>query len=209
MSSRQILVYVQALPVSTPTSAKKFQDLEVCEFRMSQSSKSALALARKLGFHEIMAVGFSSILREAVARGATSCHSVPLCDDPLEQASFFPKEQFSHLVIAENSDWVFTGSSLAGILSESLKMHLRVFTQGNSLAFPESSIILVKDSGVNSESMDVRRIRNSFDVPVDPEGVLGSSSLTRREIGKSELLSGDTSEIASVLARKLKRLTPR
>lgn len=203
------MVYVQALPVSVPASAKKFQNLETCEFRMSQSSKTALSFARGLGFHEIMAVGFSPVLREAVARGATSCHSIPLCDDPLEQASFFPRERFSHIIIPENSDWIFTGSSLAGVLSESLKIPFSLFSEGKSLDYPESSIVLVKDSGVCSESVDIRRIRNSFDVTVNPEGVLGDSSLTKRETKKSESLSGDISEIASVLSRKLKRLTRR
>ena len=44
---------------------------------MSQSSKAAISFAKTLGSHEITAVGFSPILREALARGATSCYSVP------------------------------------------------------------------------------------------------------------------------------------
>jgi hypothetical protein len=207
LASRQILVYVQALPVSIPSSARKFQDLEKSEFRMSQSSKVAISFAKTLGFHEIMAVGFSPILREAIARGATSCYSVPLCDDPLEQASFFPKDSFSHVIIAENSDWVFSGSSLAGVLCESRKMRFCLFTEGASLDYPESSVILVKEYGDSSESVDIRRIRNAFDVTVNPEGVLGVSTLSKREAKKSEALTGDTSEIASVLSRKIRRMT--
>jgi hypothetical protein len=209
LASRQLLVYIQALPVSVPSSAKKFQDLENMEFRMSQSSKAALSFAKTLGFHEIVALGFSPILREALARGATSCYSVPLGDDPLEQASFFPKDEFSHFIIAENSDWVFSGSSLAGILSETRKMRFCLFTEGRSLDYPESSVILVKDSGESSESVDIRRIRNSFDAVVNPEGVLGGSTLSRRETRKSEMLTGDTNEIASVLSRRIKRITRR
>ena len=126
---------------------------------MSQSSKAALAFASTLGFHEIVAVGFSPVLREALARGATSCKSVPLCDDPLEQSSFFPKEHFSHILIGENPDWVFTGSSLAGILSESRRMQFCFFKDGDSIDFPERSVILVKDSGESPSTIDIRRIR--------------------------------------------------
>ena len=207
LASRQILVYVQALPVSIPSSAKKFQDLEKSEFRMSQSSKTAISFAKSLGFHEIVALDFLRYCTKSLARGATSCYSVPLCDDPLEQASFFPKEQFSHFIIAENSDWVFSGSSLAGVLCESRKMRFCLFTEGASLDYPESSVILVKDSGDSSESVDIRRIRNSFDAVVNPEGVLGVSTLSKRETRKSETLTGDSSEIASILSRKIRRMT--
>ena len=130
---------------------------------MSQSSKAALAFASTLGFHDVVAVGFSPVLREALARGATSCISMPLCDDPLEQASFFPKDNFSHVIIGENSDWVFTGASLAGTLSESRKMRFCLFQDGDSIDFPESSIILVKDSGESTSSIDIRRIKSSLE----------------------------------------------
>ena len=79
--------------------------------------------------------------------------------------------------------------------------------EGASLDYPESSVILVKDSGDGSGSVDIRRIRNSFDAVVNPEGVLGVSSLSKREARKSEALTGDSSEIASVLSRKIRRMT--
>jgi hypothetical protein len=212
--ARQLLVYVQALPVfsSVPSSAKRFQDLETCEFKMSHSSKAALSFATALGFHEIVAVGFSPILRESIARGATSCRSVPLCDDPLEQASFFPRESkegnyYSHIIIGENPEWVFGGGSLAGTLCESRKMRFRLFTEGGPIDFPEDSIILVKDSGEATRAVDVRRIKSSFDVSVNPEGLLGGSTLSKREGRKGESLKGDTSEITSTLVRKLRRIT--
>ncbi len=174
-------MYVQALPVSVASSARKFQDLEGCDFKMSHSSKSALAFATTLDFHEIVAAGFSPILREAIARGATSCHSMPLCDDPLEQASFFPKEIYSNIMIGENPEWLFSGASLAGILSNSRKMHFGLFAEGESLDLPENSVILIRDSGETKKSIDVRRIKASFEVSVNPEGVLGGSTLSRRE----------------------------
>jgi hypothetical protein len=207
LSARQILVYVQAIPISVPSSARRFQDLETSEFIMAQSSRSALSFARLLDFHEIVAVGFSPVLREAIARGATSCFSIPLCDDPLEQASFFPKEEFSHYIIPENSDWVFTGSTLAGILAESRKLRFCLFREGDSVDLPESSIIVVKDSGESSQNVDIRRIKASFEVSVNPEGVLGKSALSKREIQKGELLTGAPNEIASVLTRRLRRIT--
>ncbi len=147
------------------------------------------------------------VLREALARGATSCKSVPLCDDPLEQFSFFPKEHFSHILIGENPEWVFTGSSLAGILSESLKMQFCFFKDGDSIDFPERSVILVKDSGENTSSIDIRRIKSSFEVSVNPEGLLGDSMLSKRETKRGEIVSGDVSEISTILNRKIKRMT--
>lgn len=207
MASRELLVYVQALPISVPTSARKFLDLEHCEFRLSQSSKGALAFASKLPFHEIVAAGFSPVLREALARGATSCRSMPLCADPLEQSSFFPKEDFSHIVIGESSDWIFTGSSLAGVLSESRKMRFRLFEDGDSFDFPESSVILLKDSGESTSNIDLRRIKSSFEVGVNPEGLLGDCSISKREARKSESVSGEPEEIAPSLTRRIKRIT--
>jgi len=174
---------------------------------MSQSSKAALAFASTLGFHETVAVGFSPILREALARGATSCVSVPLCDDPLEQASFFPKNDFSHVIIGENSDWAFTGSSLAGAVSESRKMRFCLFKDGDSIEFPERSVILVKDSGESTSSIDIRRIKSSSETNVNPEGVLGDATLSKRETKRSESVSGDVSEIAAILTRRIKRIT--
>ena len=60
----------------------------------------------------------------------------------------------------------------------------------------------MKDFGEGSENVDIRRISNSFDAVVNPEGVLGVSTLSKRETRKSEALTGDSSEIASVLSRQ-------
>ncbi|MGI0091926.1 MAG: hypothetical protein ACREBS_09470 [Nitrososphaerales archaeon] len=208
---RQILVYVQALPVSIPGWARKFQDLESSEFRMSHSSRVALAFASALGFHEIVAAGFPPVLREALARGATSCMSIPLCDDPLEQASFFRKgvESFYHVIVGENPDWVFTGASLAGVLAESHKLRFQLFQEGDSLYFKESSIILVKDPGEASQNIDVRRIKSSSEKDVNHEDVLGNSTFSKQEPRKNELISGDPKEIASFLSRRIRRLVVR
>lgn len=203
---RQLLLYVQALPISVSPSARRFQDIEDSDFRMSHSSKTALTFARMLDFHEIVAVGFPPILREAIVRGATSCQAMPLCDDPLEQASFFPKEPFSHIIIGENPEWVFTGASLAGVISESRKLRFRLFQEGESTGFSEGSVILVKDSGASSQPVDIRRIKSSFDFSMNPEGVLGGSTLAKIEAKRSESLKGDKREIASALTRKIRRM---
>ena len=208
-ADRQILVYVQALPVSVPTSARKFQDLESSEFRMSHSSKAALSFAATLGFHEIVAAGFSPILREALARGATSCMTMPLCDDPLEQSSFFPKKRdgsFSHIIIGENPEWAFTGATLAGALAESRKSRIRLFQEGDKLEFDEGSITLVKDSGEGLRSIDVRRIKTSSETSVNPDGVLGNSSFSKLEPRRNESLTGNAKEISSLLSRRIMRI---
>ena len=200
-------MYVQALPTSVPPTAKNFKDIEGSDFRMSHSSRAALAFAKILDFHEIVAIGFPPILREAIARGATSYKTMPLCDDPLEQASFFPKESFSHVLIGENPEWVFTGASLAGVISESRKLRFRLFRDGQSVDFPESSVILVKDSGESTQPVDIRRIKSSFDISLNPEGVLGGSTWVKREPKRNESLTGDNQEIASVLSRRIRRMT--
>ena len=105
---------------------------------MSKSSKNALIFAKVLGFHEIMAVGFSPILLEAIAEGRHERLFSSAVRRTSEQASFFPKEPFSHFIMAENSDWVFSGSSLAGVLCESRKMRFCLFKEGASIDYPET-----------------------------------------------------------------------
>jgi hypothetical protein len=203
-ANQRILVYVQALPAIIPSSAKKFSDLEATEFRMSHSSKAALAYASKCS-QKILAAGFSPILREAVARGAAGVFPMPLCDDPLQQSSFFPKEKVSAVVVGENPDWVFSGMSLAGLLSSKLHFGVQFSSEPESIS-PES-IVVVLDSGEAVSSIDIRRIESSQGVPVHPEGVLGSSVLRRLEESKTETLTGSPEETSSAISRRLRRIT--
>jgi hypothetical protein len=203
-------VYIQALPVSFPSSPKNFSDLHEADFGMSHSSRAALAFAVSLGFPQILAVGFSPVLKEALARGATDVKSIPLCDDPLEQASFFPEEDISHIIIGENPDWVFTGASLAGVLMESRKMILNVVLfelapGGKELSM--NSIWLVRDTGEHVGDLDIRRIKYSTGATVDPENVLGISSFLKLEEKNTENVGGAPSEISSFLSKKLRRLS--
>lgn len=203
----QIVVYVQALPTSIPSAARKFENLESCEFEMSHSSKKALAFATSLGIGEIMAVGFSPILQEAIMRGATSCKALPLCDDPCDQASFFPEEDKSDIVIVgENPEWVFTGASLAGFIAQARNKPLLIARLDN-IDKLESSVILVRDGGESSGGVDIRRVKSASEADVNSEGVLGSSVLLKEEVRKSENVSGTPTDIAFTLSRKIRRVS--
>lgn len=208
MTASQIFVYVQAVPIFVASSARKFQDLEDSEFEMTHSSKNALSFASSLGAAEIVAVGYPPILREAILRGATRFKAVPLCDDPLQQLSFFPQEDAAdHIIVGENFGWVFTGASLAGTMAQRRTKDLIVCNRGDSPELRKGSVILVRDSGESAGSIDVRRVKNASEASIDPEGVLGSSTLLKQESGKTEFIGGEPSEVATALTRKLKRLT--
>lgn len=203
---REIFVYVQAIPVSLPPSIRKFQDLESLEFSMSHSSRKAISFAKSFGFSEITAFGFPAVLHESLARGATGCVPIPLCDDPVLQASFFP-EHASSIIIGENSDWIFTGASLAGALAEFRGSKLHFLDIGDQAELPNNSIIVIKDSGENSGNIDVRRIESLMDVIFDHKGVLGDSTFSKLESREPEKISGETAEVVSLLSRKLRRIT--
>jgi hypothetical protein len=201
-----VLVYVQAVPSFIPSSVRKFSDLENCTFKMSHSSKAALAFASRHATGEIVAAGFSPILREAVARGASRPISMPLCDDALTQISFFLKnEEFTSIIVGENTDWIFSGASLCGALSSKLGFDVKISRDLQSIE--SNSVILVLDAGVESSNVDVRRIARSMETPINPEGVLGKSTIKRMEERKPETISGTAEEVASAIARRLRRIT--
>jgi hypothetical protein len=210
LSSRKLLVYVQALPISFPVSPKNFADLNASDFALSHSSKAALAFASTMGFPEILASGFSPVLPEALARGATDIAPIPLCDDPKEQATFLPKGDFSHVIIGENPDWVFSGASFAGVLSQSRNIPVNIIRDEdgepvrNTLS--ANSLLLILDSGELSSFIDVRRIKYSTSEKVQPENVLGYSVFNEMEEKRSEKITGTPSEISAILSKKLRRL---
>jgi hypothetical protein len=198
---------------------------------MSHSSKSALAFASSLGFPEIVAAGFSPILQEALARGASGCYPMPLCDDPLEQISFFPKDEFSNIIVGENPDWVFSGASLCGAI-----VGTKRFDLAQKLAdFPQRSVLLIPDSGEEKSNIDIRRINlsssssaSAFEMKRNatapmttpaikkdlvpnleikiPSGVIGNSTFAKSETKRSELVTGTPSEIVSSLTRRIRRM---
>lgn len=169
---------------------------------MSHSSKVALAFATSLGFPEIIAAGFSPILQEALARGGTGYHSMPLCDDPLEQISFFPKDEFSNIIVGENPDWVFSGASLCGAIIGTKGFDLSPVSKN----LPQRSVLVVPDSGEESAGVDIRRINFSTSSSVNPEGILGASIFAKSETKRPELVIGSPSEIISLLSRRIRRL---
>ena len=203
-ASKKILVYVQALPSFIPSSARKFSDLETADFRMSHSSKAALALAAKYS-RKIVAAGFSPILREAVARGASDIFPMPLCDDPLQQVSFFPKKSYSGVFVGENPDWLFSGMSLAGLIASKWDFGIQVSSQGQISV--DDSVTIVEDSGEVVPNIDIRRIELAQEATSHPEGVLGEASIRRLEETKTESLSGFPDETSSVISRRLRRIT--
>jgi hypothetical protein len=206
LAERQLLVYVQAIPSWIPRGTKKFKDLEKAEFRLSHSSKAALSLATSMGFHEIVAAGYALVLNEAIARGATSVVSLPLCDDPVKQAGFFPDENFTNVLIGENVDWVFSGASLLGVLVHERNLKGTLSTLHKDGKFPEGCVILVKDPGDATVTIEVRRIKDAMEVNPHPEEVLGDVSFSELEAVKTETISGEPAEIASALSRKIRRL---
>lgn len=174
---------------------------------MSHSSEVALGFTSQRGDVELVAAGFPPILREAVARGATSTFSMPLCDDPLEQLSFFPREdRFSTVLVGENPDWVFSGASLAGLISVRMGYNLRVSSGPRGLLQP-NCVILALDSGEEVSNIDVRRIILATADHANPEGVLGNSSFRKLDETKPEILTGSPAEMASVISRRLRRIT--
>ena len=206
MSQNGLLVYVQAVPDAIPVSAKRLQDLSNSKFKMSHSSKTALALATNMGFKEIVAAGYNPILSEAIARGATSVASIPLFDDPIKQADSLPSEPFDHILIGENEDWFFSGASLAGVLARSRKFRFTLAESSKITQYPSSSVIAVRDEGENSPNIDVRRINESM-VRTSGEGeILGNFTFSKIEESRTELIVGDSGEIGTAIFRKLRRL---
>ena len=196
------------MPTSLASSARKFQNLEGSDFEMTHSSKKALMFAASLGAREILAIGYPSILREAIIRGATKFKAAPLCDDPVQQISFFPEDDaVDHIVTGENLEWVFTGASLAGAIAQRRHKQLVVCDGRRTPDLSTGSVLLVTDSGESQGGIDIRRIKNAAEASVDPEGVLGNATFLKQESAKGEIINGDPSEVGTAIARKLRRLT--
>ena len=206
MNQSKVLVYVQAVPIGIPTSAKRLQDISDGKFRISHSSRAALALATSLGAKEIVAAGHGPVLPEAVARGASSSVPLPLFDDPLKQAQSFPDDTFSQIVIGENDDWLFSGASLAGILARSRGLKIALHDSGHQQQFSEGSVIVVRDEGESTPSIDIRRIRDAVTASAGPSQVYGRIVFSKLEEPKTELVVGSPREISSAVKRKLRRL---
>ena len=209
ITEKQLGVYVQALPVSlsNPSSTKKFEEqFKDSDFVLSHSSKIALKVAKSLGYHEVCAFGHSSILHEALARGATSAYSVPLFVNVVDQARSIPRDHFSSIVLPENLDGPFTGASLAGALISLYGLSFALWDGANR--HPESRVILVKDID-SSDSIDVRRISQAVATKVETSTVIGQDDVATSSMqggARHEELTGSMEEISGTIAKRLRRL---
>ncbi len=210
----KVLVYVQAIPKAVPQAVKTFPDLSRARFVMTQSSKTALARSKAIfPDAEIIAAGYNAVLQEALVRGAERAISLPLFDDPLDQAKSFPVEgYYSRIIVGENPDGPFTGASLCGALAALRKMNFELIDDHADMrTVRKEGILLVRaDEGV-SHNVDIRRIADSMRQKIQPSETSGGSSLVRREQdSKPEMIiSGSLEEISSAFSRRLRRLTTR
>jgi hypothetical protein len=202
---QEIFVYVQAIPISIPSSAKGFRDLAGSQFRISHSSK--LVLSRASGISSwVVAMGHSSVLREALARGATRVIPLPLYDDPVKQTENMKNfiGDSALVLIGENLDGPFSGAALAGVLSS--LCNLRLLIDSDLKSDLKGSIILLRDPGTEAFNIDVRKIPEaSKEIPVT--SVVGNCTLERRSNQIREKPREETPEdVASNVSRKLRRI---
>ena len=209
MTSDKILVYVQALPISIPSRAKNFADLSNSNLRMSHSSKAALDKAAGLS-KNVVALGHSSILREALARGAKEAMPLPLCDDPLTQAESMKNlltnlDSFS-ILVGENLDGPFSGAALCGALSSVYDLY---FSFGLDQEDGGGSVVLVKDSGTRAFNIDIRKIAYASTKEFAESKFVGNSTLEKYERPQPIQLSKEQApkDIASTVSRKIRRLS--
>jgi hypothetical protein len=211
---KRILVYVQALPSDVATSgegssqrAKSFVEhfQNSPEFALTHSSKVALSRALLLGTMDVTAIGYAPVLHEAIARGASTAISVPLCDTPYEQAKSFP-EGNSQIIIGENPDGPFGGASLAGALVALRGYPFRLWDEEKP-EYLENSIVLVKDLLLPTPSIDARRIKRATEEKFDAEAVLGSCrvSSVAGASARYEVISGNPVDLSAPLIKRLRR----
>jgi hypothetical protein len=217
MGSSSILVYVQAMPVKIHGSVKNFLDLVGCDFRMTHGSKAALYLASMYKGFDIVATGFGPILNESLARGATRCIEIALCDNPRDQAKEIPPGEWRFILVGENPDAFFAGASLCGSISSLFNCPVFIFDWNRNLHeirlldYPKGSVVLVRDTNVADLCVDARRVSSSSQTVFEKGKVVGSSSLELKqpqEIG-GLVLDKDTRETAILLSKKLRKYRDR
>jgi hypothetical protein len=214
----KVFVYVQAIPESVPSRVKNFVDLSeaTTTFRMNHSSKVALERAKNSSLGVVVvALGHTSILREAIARGADDVIALPLCDDPLIQAQRIKEQvlgnlQSSVFFVGENIDGPFSGSSLCGALSVLLDLNLEIdLENGQSQLAKRGFVVLLKDGGTKAYNVDIRRLGAANTRQLPQSQVIGTSSLERKDFTKNPetITNPPAKEIASTISRRLRRFT--
>jgi hypothetical protein len=210
MKSKKILVYVQAIPMSIPSRAKNFRDLSSSSLRMSHSSEAALNKAVSLS-RDVVAVGHSSILREAIARGAKEAEPLPLCDDPLAQAesmkNFLTEPNSVSVLVGEDLDGPFSGAALCGALSSVYDLNFSFDSDWKDET--GGSVVLLKDTGSGAFNIDIRKINYASSKELPDSAFVGNSTLEKNQPKQPIELSKEQArkEIASTISRKLRRLS--
>lgn len=213
MKKITIYVYVQAIPNVVSGHVKKFADLQSSSnsFRLSHSSKVALAKVTRRENFRVVAIGHSSVLREAIVRGANDAIPLPLCDDPLAQAENVFRslpgplaEGEVSIVVGENLDGPFSGAALCGALSVVCGQSYAIEPKDGNLE--QRGIILVKDEGRLAPNVDIRRIAGAFASEIPETNVEGDSGIDAIEAKKSDIVIGlPVEELATSIARRLRR----
>jgi hypothetical protein len=209
LTSKRIIAYVQAVPLSISEGIKSFKDISPFNLRMSHSSKVVLDRALKVST-EVVALGHSSILSEAIARGAKEAWALPLCDDPVVQAhsmrDFIVNSDVSIIIVGENLDAPFSGASFCGVLSSIYDLN---FSLDSENLWKEGSVILVRDSGKEIFNIDVRRIGDAISQKFDDSQIMGTSRLEKIHRTQTTELGLEQSprEISSIISRRLRRLS--
>ena len=197
------LVYVQAVPSALHDSQKNFSELNE-SFRMVHSSQALLSKMVSMN-EEIVAVGYSQILLEALARGASSSISLPLCDDPFVQAESMKEilKDKVRIFVGENLDGPFSGGALCGAISSLYDLSFGIADDPKQAS---DLVVLVRDNGIGSFNLDVRNIESASKKPIAKSNLIGTSVL-RRETRSRSLESHNEKETADLIARKLRRLS--
>jgi hypothetical protein len=212
MIQGEVFVYVQAVPLWIPSSIAKFSELSSADFQMTHSSKAALACALRvsnLTGCKIVALGLAPILGEAIARGASSSISVPLCENSRDQADSLPREGWHYFLVGENRDGFFSGASLVGAMKGEGAIHV---TEGlrdeeKIAKLPHGSRIIVRDDGSSLPPVDVRRIRfseqNKFEASITSslDGIIRK----KRRAESQSTTFGSPEELAVSISRKLRK----
>jgi hypothetical protein len=210
--TNKVLVYVQAVPISVSDKARSFKDFASGDFRMSHSSQLALDRALKIS-NDAVALGHSSILCEALARGAKQASSVPLCDDPVIQAESFrddirKSESAPLVIVGENLDGPFTGAAFCGALSQIYDLSFSIDDLGIHAPLKKGCVVLVKDPGSEVFNIDIRTINYATARKFDDAKIFGESMIERMQRQTIEVSSEQSpKEIALMISRKLNRFS--
>jgi len=210
MRKENVLVYVQAVPVAIPRSARTFEDLEQADFQLTHSSKVALAWAAQIPDSEITATGYAPILNEALARGAANAIPVPLCVSVTDQARLLPTGEWLLVVLGENPEGPFEGITFAGTVAEMRNVPCLIKERSwnyDVSGCPPGSILVLRDDGLVAGRIDVRRIVQSSKAEFEDKKIIGSAQLKIQDQRTNKPLTGEPQELAETILKRLNRFS--